>query len=1113
MSPILEKQNRSSRFLTILFGISIFTVCFFSGCGDTNPVIELRSQGAIINYNDKRKSEIESVKMPEDAENDALVYFKHERLSTLKTLDLSGTKITDEGLEQLESLSSLEELKLDNTSIGDTGMEYVAKIPNLKRLFIGDTKVSDAGLKQLESSGTLEFLSLEGKPEPKQPLKRSWATAFRLGIDLAGGTNLVYQVLPTADKKVTSDVMQQMVTAVGHRINPSGTEEIVVRQVGLDRIEVIIPKADPETVRRKKAQMTRLGSLEFALLANRRDHRDLIDAALKLGPREEDLKIDGDLVAGWREVALKSDDSGESKKVGEHGDVVTRDSVTNPGVKEFLVVFDPDPSQRVTGKYLDNVHQSTDRNNFQLAVGFELNVRGGVLFFDLTSTNAPKADGFESRLAILLDNKIHSAPGINEPISGSGIIRGDFTKKEIDELIKVLNAGALVLPLDPTPISEQTIDPLIGSDSQTKGKNAIMLASVIVVLFMMVYYMFAGVVADLCLLFNLVLIMGSMSFIDAAFTLPGLAGIVLTIGMAVDANVLIFERMREETRKGSSLRMAIQNGFGRAFSAIVDANVTTLIVAVILYIIGTDQVRGFAVTLFIGIVMSMFTALYFGRVLFDICERKNLLTNLKMNSLVGETHWNFVSKRRIAVMLSFVFIIGGLVAVAVRGSDMLDIDFTGGSMVTIEFEEPQDANEILGILRNSDILGDNLTLERLRLSEDEVGEKVRRFRVRTKYTKSDTETNSDTQGEGIDRKKNEGAMKDIKDEIKRLLANASTDGKNFKLKQIAMTYDPNAIESIKNPSTKKSKKTSNQTREMIDSTFYDGHRVKLSLSGDGLKSTTIEDYFVRITEKRGGSSKYGNIDELFFVDGKANGKNSENDASPLFTEVTINAKKEIPKEDFLAVLSEVKKDMAENPIFAEVNSFESSVAKDMQRSAILAMLFSLVAIVAYIWLRFQKATFGLAAVAALVHDVLVVLGLVAIWGLLGWGDFKINLPMIAAFLTIVGYSLNDTIVVFDRIREVRGKNPALTEGMVDTSLNQTLSRTLLTSLTTFMVVLILFIGGGEGIEGFAFCLVMGVIVGTYSSIYIASPVLIWLMNRPGSETARASSFSSKAVTT
>jgi len=230
-----------------------------------------------------------------------------------------------------------------------------------------------------------------------------------------------------------------------------------------------------------------------------------------------------------------------------------------------------------------------------------------------------------------------------------------------------------------------------------------------------------------------------------------------------------------------------------------------------------------------------------------------------------------------------------------------------------------------------------------------------------------------------------------------------------------------------------------------------------------------------------------------------------------FSEFELSVRPAMAAETILAALENMQSTMASSPNFDEVNKFAKSVGSEMQSAALVAMLVSLAAIVAYIWFRFQRITFGLAAVAALVHDVLVVLGMVALasyasgnglGSLLLLNDFKINLPMIAAFLTIVGYSLNDTIVVFDRIREVRGKNPALTNSMVNLSLNQTLARTLLTSFTTFIVVIILYIWGGEGIHGFAFCLVLGVLVGTYSSIYVASPVLLWLMNR-STETTQA----------
>ncbi|MCH7688995.1 MAG: protein translocase subunit SecF [Planctomycetes bacterium] len=264
-------------------------------------------------------------------------------------------------------------------------------------------------------------------------------------------------------------------------------------------------------------------------------------------------------------------------------------------------------------------------------------------------------------------------------------------------------------------------------------------------------------------------------------------------------------------------------------------------------------------------------------------------------------------------------------------------------------------------------------------------------------------------------------------------------------------------------------------------------------------------------------TKDDQADTLFKPQGTG-GSGLNNSKQPRYDKVQLQVKPELSEANLKKALDSLQETMAVNPLFEEVSTFDSSVAEEMRNKAILAMLASLVAIVAYIWFRFQQITFGLAAVVALVHDVLVVLGMVALasYGAtelgitaLGLQEFKINLPMIAAFLTIVGYSLNDTIVVFDRIREVRGKNPAMTDAIVNTSLNQTLSRTLLTSMTTFFVVVILYALGGEGIHGFAFCLVLGVIVGTYSSIYVASPVLIWLMNRPGSAAAKATAAPSR----
>ncbi|HAW28457.1 MAG TPA: protein translocase subunit SecDF, partial [Planctomycetaceae bacterium] len=351
-----------------------------------------------------------------------------------------------------------------------------------------------------------------------------WRDAIRLGIDLAGGSNMVFEVDESqSEKELSNEVMDQMVGAIGRRINPSGTEEVTVRKVGQNRIEVIVPGADSEDVQRIKSLITRLGSLEFAIVANRRDrdHADEVARALE-NPEKKDIRDkEGRVVASWREV--KGDDKYEGVD-----QIVARPVTREDGTQgeEVLILIEPNEDRRVTGKYLVRASQTTDQNGGP-AVRFVFNAKGGSLFGTLTSKNRPSKDGFERHLAVLLDGKVQSAPSIRDTISTEGIISGRFTQKEVNELLNVLNAGALEVPLKPEPVSEFSISPLLGSDVQEKGKQAILIAACAVIIFMLIYYRFAGVVANICLTLNLLLVMGCMSFIDATFTLPGLAGLVV----------------------------------------------------------------------------------------------------------------------------------------------------------------------------------------------------------------------------------------------------------------------------------------------------------------------------------------------------------------------------------------------------------------------------------------------------------------------------------------------------------------------------------------------------------------------------------------------------------
>ena len=894
---------------------------------------------------------------------------------------------------------------------------------------------------------------------------------FRYGIDLAGGTNLVYQVDMTAANESGKDVdrsIVNMVGAINRRINPSGTEEVTVRRVGSDRIEIIIPGADQAYVDEMKDRITRLGSLQFEILATsiNAEHRSLINAANELPLTENKVLENSRTAARWVDIA-------EGEEVGRGGgDLLpsvhrTRKDKSDADIEQVLVVVSPE-AKEVTGKFLVRANEQMDQSA-QLVVAFSFDQTGANRFLDLTSAHKPLKDGKRYRLAVLLDDKIQSAPSLNEAIGARGQISGNFTREEIRSLTSVLNAGALDVPLIPDPISEFTISPLLGADIKAKGIFAIELSCVVVIGFIAIFYLKAGLIAVLCLLLNILLITGTMIFVQGTFTLPGLAGLVLTIGMAVDANVLIFERIREELAKGASVRMAIHNGFDKAFTAIVDSNLTTLIVAVVLFMIGTDQVKGFAVTLFIGIVMSMFSALYFGRMVFEILEQKRILKNLPMLSIVKSPSLDFIGKRKLAMIVSLFVICAGLAGFVYRAEDNLDIDFRGGTMVTFEFEEARKLVDFRSNLKSE--FDDSITVERLTLAsegETQESDSGRRWRLRT------TVEESAVVEAGVAQALGDMGLRAVSVE-------------NTELVEIAAAAEPAEGEQV----------------DPEKSAFAGGQETTLTFSDEITITTASRNLEDAIEDLNG--DKYSSPGDLFRVTGiSGSGVGVEEGQVRKFSEVKLEASKELKKEDLTAALAAMQADMNNSPLFEEVSKFSKSVGGEMQNQAIIAMLISLGAIIIYVAFRFQRVTFGFAAVAALVHDVLVVLGVVALASLASGGalgslfglyDFKINLPMIAAFLTIVGYSLNDTIVVFDRIREVRGKNPNLTPEMINTSLNQTLSRTLLTSLTTFFVVAILYVFGGEGIHGFAFCLLIGVLVGTYSSIYVASPVLLWLMNR------------------
>ena len=875
----------------------------------------------------------------------------------------------------------------------------------------------------------------------------------RMGIDLKGGVILVYEI-DSAKQPDGGVSMDKLVAAVSRRVNPGGQKEVTVRQYGTNQLEVIVPEVDQAEVEFIKRIVSSAGVLEFRIVANPQDprHKEIIEKATS---SSGSLVSSGDRSIGrWIQI--------DTQKINPVGDSTLVMRQAGDGTPEVLVALD---RFDVTGDFLSRASGGYDQN-LQPCVNFSFNSQGSALFGTLTSQNLPDpANRLLSRLGIVLDGVLLSAPTIRSTISSDGQITGSFKQADVEFLVGVLNAGSLPAALYSDPISEQKISPQLGADTIRSGARAMLLATIVVLTFMLMYYRFSGIVADLAVLLNIVLVVALMISIKAAFTLAGLAGLVLSVGMAVDANVLIYERMREELDRGASVRMAIRNGFQRAFSTIVDSNLTTLITGIVLFSIGTDQLKGFAVTLILGLSLNLFTAVFCSRVIFDLAEQKRLLKTLSMARLFGKTNYEFVRWVRPAVIVSLVFITIGLVAAWQRGQGIFDIDFTGGTSVQVAFKE----NQGLDISSVREAVS---SLPDVAVSSVTVGDVPANLRY-----KIDTSERSGDAVEEMLRTSFPGRLATYSMGFGEIV---STADKSSGDSQGSESSEANADGS--DPET--SKESSAQTLESLSTAVELDFPQKIN---QVTLQETIEQAF-----KQAGHE--GVAFELTSPGMQTRKKPYR----------TWSLSTSLAPEDTRKVLEQVAGQLAGTPIYLSANSIGGKVAGNTKVTAVYALLASLVMIVAYVWLRFQNVAFGLAAVVALLHDVLVTIACIAlsvyVAPYLGWAlvdDFKISLDVVAALLTIVGFSINDTIVIFDRMREIRGKSSAVSAEMVDRAINQTLSRTILTSGTALLAAIILYCLGGQGIHAFAFAILIGIISGTYSTIVIASPIVLWLQGSVG----------------
>jgi len=932
------------------------------------------------------------------------------------------------------------------------------------------------------------------------PLKR--------GVDLSGGAILVYEVDPTkkSDPNATlsSADMEKLIAAISKRVNPGGQKEVVIRPYGKEQVEVIVPEKDENEVRRIEKVISQTGNLEFQILADRRDNKDLIELALAAPSKNRLYDSYGTLAARGLPV-----NPGEETRFEGRGYEGIAKRVREKGGRKILEVLLLADDYKVTGQYLTQASPGYDTKTVSPCVEFTFNAEGARLFGELTGSHLPDKGltEFTYKLGIVLDDELYSAPSILSTITDRGQITGRFTKEEVQNLVDVLNAGSLPAALTKEPISKLYSGPTLGQDTIEKSTRAMIYSAILVPLFMLWYYRFSGIVANVALVLNMLILFAIMLAFKAPFTLTGFAGLALTVGMAVDNNVLVFERLREELERGSTLRMAIRNAFPRASTTIVDANLTTLIAATVMYVIGTDQIKGFAVPLWLGVAISMYTSVFVARVIFDVAEKRGWITRVKMARLIGHTDIDFMGLFPFALVASALLIITSIVVSIHRGQGLFDIDFTGGVSVQVVFKDPQNTNDVRKMLSGPE---QKKTLPDLAIYDVamEGQERGYQFVITTSQPsmKVVEQELARVFGDKLDRNALEfSAPESIPAAPPAEAKPAAAEEKPAS----SASKQPGDAEEVATPGAKAparkmpaaaekpagtadAAKTADKAAAPKPDAFAGGTAARLTFAKP-VSHDTVKDMVTAALSSAG-------LAESVQFD-LTNAKYTEDDRTA-YSEWTLKIM--APLEKVKTLLETMKKDVAASPIFPASSEIGGAVAGNTRLLAVYALVVSWLCMIVYLWVRFQGAAFGIAAVAALIHDVFIMLGAVAVsiylapfLGFLLVDPFKINLTVVAAFLTIIGYSVNDTIVVFDRIREVRGKAPSVTRKMINDSVNQTLSRTLLTSFTVFLVVVMLYIFGGEAIHGFAFVLLVGTIIGTYSSIYIASPILLAMMGKRG----------------
>lgn len=727
-------------------------------------------------------------------------------------------------------------------------------------------------------------------------IRKQASGSIRLGIDLNGGAEFILRLEEKEkleegdkDKRSFEQYRDAAIEILRNRLESEKIFETEISPFGSQYISLKVPIVSKEEKLKLKRLIEMSAKLQFCLV--HRDN-DRIIAEYTKDPLNYKCEI------GYR--------------IMEMVDV-------RPGEKPKKLLYCVKIKPEMDGKDIENAFPSTDQYG-QRFISLSFNSKGASRFGQVTRENVGR------QLAIILDGTLYSAPRINEAIEGGHAqITGSFTNEEVQQISTALISGSLPVKISVDAVFDT--DPTLGLEEVKSGTKSGILALVLTAIFMLVYYRRAGVAAVIALAVNIVLILGALAAFEATLTLPGIAGIILTIGMAVDANVLINERIREELANNKTLPVAIDAAYNRAFLTILDSNLTTLMTALILMWQGTGPIKGFAVTLAIGILTSMFTALFLTRLVFDIMGRIFNFRTMDMMQFFAKPDFDFLKHKKIAIGLSTVLIVLSIGTIIAKNG-ALSIDFTGGTRVTFNYEKRVSDKDITSTLATAGFSG-----------------------AKVSYKTNMIET-----------------------------------GENKKLEVVLRDKD---ISSLK-------------------------------------ENTTPKDEIAKILNQK-------------------------------FPELKLHG--------------------------GEETSLGALIGRQFAKTALFAIFLAIIGMIAYISLRFEFS-YGIAAIIALVHDIIISAGIYVMLG----GEMSLN--VVAALLTILGYSVNDTIIVFDRIREDLSliKNKSY-NSIINLSINQTLTRTVLTSGTTLLVVVVMLLMAGLAIRDFLSVLLIGLIVGTYSSIYVASPVI------------------------